>query len=92
MVPSFQMRRQIGRVFQALSRAGDFGCPVQGEGVVRVAAGDERRRRRNSFFARLRFLVGKPPNDQRPIMWLSGMCRWGWSVGFVGSEPPERSL
>lgn len=42
IVPSFEMMRQIGRVFQALSRAGDFGCPVQGDGVVRVAARDER--------------------------------------------------
>lgn len=92
MIPSFQMMQQIGRVFQALSRAGDFGCPVQGEGVVRVAAGDERGAAETLFFARLRFLVGKPPNDQRPIMWLSGICRWGWGVGSVGSEPPERSL
>lgn len=53
MIPSFQMMQQIGRVFQALSRAGDFGCPVQGEGVVRVAAGDERGAAETLFFSRV---------------------------------------
>lgn len=104
MVPSFQMRRQIGRVFQASSRAGDFGCPVQGKGVVRVTAGDERGAAETLFFRASEVFGGqttkRSTSDHVALRYVPvGVgCRFRWiraageialtRAGFKNNRPP----